>query len=244
MAEAVRETAPVIISRSVPGMQHQILLEMLGLSVTGQMSAGDLVVGCGTLALALFTFLSVRAARAGLDAQDAPMVIGVHVPDDSPIAGQFAPFSFSPPFAGRLPDGYSPQFVLRLWNVGRGPALIRDVQLNLAGHKALGPLPSQLIINPGGVFDGTWATFSVPPTAADGDLAGTLRITYAHSNGVTFQTTSRVEMRAGALNVRTIDRGKVSRRAHGALRSPARIPAWSASEAYLVTLRSWRRSRR
>lgn len=229
-------------------LQESLPLGIIGLHVTGQMTVGEIAVAVGTLALAFFTFRSVRVARAHMDAQDAPLIIAAPVPANSPIVGQFAPFEFDPPFAGLLPDGYSPRFALRLRNVGRGPALVRDVRLRLDGRDALGPLLSQVIIEPDGVFDATWAAFSAPAAICDAGTSGRLSIVYASSGGSTFQTASAVDMRARALHVTTIDRRKLGRRGRRRLRACARssrlLPAWSPSEAYLKTLRSWRRSRR
>src|SRR5450755_2351102 len=125
----------------------------LGLHLTGDLTAGDLLVGLGTLMLALLTYLSVRVARSSLEAQDAPLLIGAHVPADSPVAQQLSvpPFqqqlSFEPPFAGLLPEGYSPSFLMRLWNVGRGPAVVQDVRLKVGNREALRPMPSHIIVN-------------------------------------------------------------------------------------------------
>lgn len=183
----------------------------LGLHVSNQLTAGDLVVGGGTLLLAVFAFLSVRVAGATVEAQDAPLLIGANVPADSPVAKNYAGQSWDPPFAGALAEGSPLAFAMRLWNVGRGPAVVRDVRLEIDGRDALRPLPSHVIVNAGGVHDGVWKEFAVAKDRRSADLTGTLQIIYAHPNGRLLVTVSRVEMRDRALYVRTIRRHKVRR---------------------------------
>ena len=184
---------------------------VLGLHVSNQLTAGDVLVGGGTLLLGAFAFLSVRVAGATVEAQDAPLLIGANVPTDSPVAKACGGQSWDPPFAGALAEGNALGFAMRLWNVGRGPAVVRDVRLEIEGKEALRPLPSHVIVNAGGVHDGVWTEFAVAKDKRDADLTGTLRMIYAHPNGRLLVTVSRVEMRGRALYVRTIRRHKVRR---------------------------------
>ena len=119
-------------------------------------------MGVGTLLLALLTYFAVRVARASVVAADAPLVIGAHVPETTEVAEKLGAANFMPPFAGLLPDGFQakgadgPAFVMRLWNVGRGPAVIRDVRLKIAEDDALKRLPRHVIVDAPGVHDATW----------------------------------------------------------------------------------------
>lgn len=188
----------------------------LGLHLSGQLTAGDLLVGVGTVLLAVFAYRSVRVASASVEAQDAPLVIGANVPQSSPVASQCPGQSFDPPFAGALPDGGQLAFVMQLWNVGRGPAVVQDVRLVIEHAEVLRPFPSHVIVHPGGVHDGVWTAFDVPEDKHAADLTGTLRIIYAHPNGKLLETVSRVDLHQRGLYVRTIRRRKVHRRPKGA----------------------------
>lgn len=184
----------------------------LGLHVSNQLTAGDLVVGVGTLLLAVFAYLSVRVARLSVEAQDAPLLISANVPASSPVAQRCADQCFDPPFAGALPDNGELAFMLRLWNVGRGPAVVRDVRLEIEGKEVLHPMSSHVIVNAaGGVHDAVWTSLAVPVDKRDTDLDGTLRIIYAHPNGGLLMTKSRIDMHERSLYVRTIRRHKVHR---------------------------------
>jgi hypothetical protein len=181
----------------------------LGLHVSNQLTAGDLLVGIATLLLAGFAYLSVRAARLTVEAQDAPLVIGANVPASSSIAKDCPDQSFDPPFAGVLADGGQLAFVMKLWNVGRGPAVVQDVRLVIEGAEVLRPFPSHVIVPVGGVYDGVWSVFQLPEAERDADLSGTLRIIYTHPNGRLLQTVSRVDLHERGLLVRTIRRHRV-----------------------------------
>jgi hypothetical protein len=207
----------------VPHVSHHATF--LGLHVTGDLTAGDVLVGVGTLLLALLAYLSVRVARASMVAQDAPLVIGAHVPAETEVAQKYAGLGFDPPRAGLLPDGYFPSFVMRLWNVGRGPAVVQDVRLDFGSGDALRPMPSHVIVDAGRAFDGVWTSLDVAEDQRDAELTGTLRIIYSHPNGDLLETVSRVDLRGRALFFRTILRRTGRRRPKGAgPRQPAEPP--------------------
>ena len=178
----------------------------VGLHLVDQLTVGDLVVGCGTVLLALLTYFVVRVARHTLVAHDAPLVIGANVPSDTEIASRFQGFAFDPPFAGLLPDGYSPSFVMRLWNVGRGPGVVQDTRLDLGHGDALGPMPSHAVVHAGQVRDESWLDLSLPTDEKDSRYVGRLRIIYAHPNRQLFETISAVELSQRRLYGRTIRR--------------------------------------
>jgi hypothetical protein len=192
------------------------------IDVTRQMTAGDLLVGVGTLALAGLTYLSVRVARRSLEAADAPLVIGSHVPKDSQglediIKQPAAAALFKLPFAGLLPpeielkDRPGRLFVMRLWNVGRGPAVLKDVRLTLGKDDVLGTTLSDVVVTAGGVSDQSWAKVDLPAT--DGALIGSLRIIYEHPDGRLLHTEQEVELEDSRLYFRTIKRKRARRRA-------------------------------
>ena len=190
------------------------------IDVTRQMTAGDLLVGVGTLALAGLTYLSVRVARQSLEAADAPLVIGAHVPKDSQglediIKQPAAAAVFKLPFAGlltpeiQLKDHPGRLFVMRLWNVGRGPAVLKDVRLRLGKDDMLGTTLSD-VVPAGGISDQSWASVNLP--AAGGALTGSLRIIYEHPDGRLLQTEQEVELDHSRLYFRTIKRKRAPRR--------------------------------
>lgn len=187
----------------------------LGVHVTPDMTAGDLVVGVGTLLLALLTYFAVRVARASVVAADAPLVIGAHVPETTELAEQLGAANFMPPFAGLLPDGFGakgadgPAFVMRLWNVGRGPAVLRDVRLRMDKKDVIRVPPRHVIVDSSGVHDAVWTSLDVPAARRDERHTGTLHLIYAHPNGSLFETASEVELHKRALYFSTIKRRKV-----------------------------------
>jgi hypothetical protein len=173
---------------------------LLGLHVSSEMTAGDLIVGTGTLALAAFTLWlafstrsSARAAERAIDESDMPFVLPTPVPRED-TTGQ-------PVSAGQLWDdlmqaltpveirkvlwGGQDQLLIRLWNVGAGPAIVRDVRLQAQGSAAdLLDLPPREI--PVGVNQA--ADTHVPLHSWPQDCAVALRVYYSHSNGKTYVT--------------------------------------------------------
>lgn len=111
-------------------------LLLVSVSVTGAMTLGEIFVAVGTLALAIFTWRLAKATssqlaltRRGLDlaresneASDRPWVIP------------------SPDESGRLQillDVTPPKLAFRLWNVGRGPAIVTEILLRHADGSEL-----------------------------------------------------------------------------------------------------------
>lgn len=100
--------------------------------VSSQMSAGDLLVGAGTLLLAAFTALlalrtsrqvkltkeSLRLSRESIEALDRPFVIATPN-EDHRVLG----------FIEAGPEHPGVRFAYRLWNIGKGPAIVTDVSL-------------------------------------------------------------------------------------------------------------------
>jgi hypothetical protein len=175
------------------------------------MKAGDLVVGGGTILLALLTYLSVRVARASLEAQDAPLVIGAPVPFSSSLAEQIIGLSFDPGRTGFLPDGYEPAFVMRLRNIGRGSAMIRDVRLLLDGADALPLIEEHVVVDPNDVYDAAWPSCAVPSECREDDFSGTLWLFYCHPNGRLLQTVTAVTIKHRELSFLGVEKQPVRR---------------------------------
>jgi hypothetical protein len=73
---------------------------------------------------------------------------------------------------------------MRLWNVGRGPAVVRDVRLRMGKKNVLKPMPRHAIVDTHspGIYDATWTSLDVPADQRDVKHTGTLHIIYAHPN--------------------------------------------------------------
>jgi hypothetical protein len=172
-------------------------------SFDDSVTLGDALVAGGTLALAGVTFwlawqtrrevrasmTSIELAREGIEAQDMPFVIAAANPDqardlDTTVSYLRMWWRFSP-------DGdYVLQ--LRLWNIGRGPAIARDVRLQAGGRDVLRPRTAEegeIVIGPNQVHDLTLAVDGGEPPLGD-DLRGAMRIYYGHIGGTEYMTNS------------------------------------------------------
>jgi hypothetical protein len=189
------------------------------------MTAGDLLVGLATLVLVFFTYRAVRVSRQSVEAADAPLLIGAHVPKDSTGLEEIinvhegaTPLAFEPPFAGLVPyeikttEGPRSVVVMRLWNVGRGPAVLKDVRLDLTEGDVLGTTASDVIVTPNGFSDQSWVNLTLPDDVNQTTRGGQLRILYEHPNGHLLQTLQNIEMQSGKLYFRTIKRKRAQRR--------------------------------
>jgi hypothetical protein len=122
------------------------------LHITPDMTVGDLVVGAGTLALAVFTLWlaistrqSARAAERAVDASGMPFVLPTPVPPEQPTGGTSLSArqmwdelmqALTPVEIRKVLHGGQDQVLIRLWNVGAGPAVVRDVRLRVVGQDA------------------------------------------------------------------------------------------------------------
>jgi hypothetical protein len=174
-------------------------LALLDIDWKSDLTAGDAVVGFGTLLLAVGTFSlawitrrdvasterELALTKQSVDALDMPYVIGVPNPK---LGG------------GIVLDE---KLRIRLWNIGKGPALVEAVSLSSIAE------PFQLIAEP-------FLTAELPIQAGEvrdeefdaesGVRAGirVLRITYRHSNGERYETCSEVEIDGGNQQVRCV----------------------------------------
>lgn len=118
------------------------------------LTAGEAAVALGTGALAIFTYVlarrtgkavatgdtSIAIAKASLDvarqalaAGDRPWVIATPVPPAPPFLADVHVADYDLGGLGFVLADGSWQFRCRLWNIGRGPAIVRDVGLELEG---------------------------------------------------------------------------------------------------------------
>jgi hypothetical protein len=167
---------------------------------------GDALVAAGTLALAVVTFWlawqtrreigvsmkSIDLAREGIDSQDMPFVIAVPNPNqshdlDTTVNG-------SRLWWGLDPDG---KWVLRvrLWNIGKGPAIVRDVRLRFVMREFLDARTAdvgEIVIGPGQAHDFTLPVEDGKPTLppAGKDVTCVMRIYYSHIGGAEYMTAS------------------------------------------------------
>src|SRR5207237_8297520 len=85
-------------------------------------------------------------------------------------------------------DVYSLQ--VRLWNIGKGPAIVRDVRLQVDEEDILKVRSGrfgEIVIAPGGVYDTSLGLEAEPP---EDERLGSLRIYFAHTSGSEHMTRS------------------------------------------------------
>lgn len=172
-------------------------------SFNDSITLGDALVAGGTLALAAVTFwltwqtrrevgMSIRSielSREGIEAQDMPFVIAVANPDQSRNLDTTVSYL-------RLWWGFSPDgdwlLQVRLWNLGRGPAIARDIRLQAGGRDILDARTAEegeIVIGPNQVHDLMLPVADGDPPLGD-DLRGAMRIYYGHIGGTEYMTTS------------------------------------------------------
>ena len=160
------------------------------------LSLGDAIVGFGTLTLAAVTMWlawqsrrevqvsaqSIDLTREGIEAQDMPFVIAVPEPEqvrslDATKNSSWMWWSWQ-----GEDDVYSLQ--ARLWNIGKGPAIVRDVRLQVGEEDVLKVRSGrfgEIVIAPGAVYDTSLGLESSKPP--DEERLGLLRVYFAHSSG-------------------------------------------------------------
>jgi len=173
-------------------------------SFDDSVSLGDALVAAGTLALAMVTFWlawqtkrevgistrSIDLAREGIEAQDMPFVIPTANPEQSRELDTTV--SMLRLWWGFDPDGGDYLLQIRLWNIGRGPAIARDVRLQVGTRDLLGARQAnegEIVIAPNQVYDFTLAVPGGDPPLEE-DLRGAMRIYYGHTGGSEYMTNS------------------------------------------------------
>lgn len=162
------------------------------------MSAGDLLVGAGTLLLAVFTAWlafrtsrqvkltkeSIGLSRESIEALDRPFVIAT--PNEHHrVLG----------FVEPGPEHPGVRFAYRLWNIGKGPAIVTDVSLSdpSTGREYLTEAEK------------VQRAVAVPPAGRDelSLLAGgppgvgaklRLRVSYDSASGLNYRTESSIDV--------------------------------------------------
>ncbi len=193
---------------------------MLGIVLSGELSIGELIVGLGTLALAFFTWQlalrtreevtkteeSLRLTREGIEAQDMPYVI------PSP----------NPAFHDRIVialDSGELKLSVRLWNIGKGPAMVTEMSLRTGDGDVLAPLDAQIPVATGQAHDRYVTLSDQLSKLGVSTWSGELLILYAHASGEQYVTVSKVDVERGVVTCRDY----------------RRAPAWGVEGA-------WRRS--
>jgi|GEM_PF-3840195 len=164
----------------------------ISLQVTDEMTAGELLVGIGTLALALFTAwlakrtsrevqlneISLALTRESIEALDRPFVIAT--PNEN-----YAALAFLEP--GPVHPGM--RFAYRLWNIGKGPAIVEHVSLKEGtGRELLIDSFERAISAPGVRDELNSLKEGIPGVGAQLSL----QIHYRSAAGRTYTTVSRL----------------------------------------------------
>jgi hypothetical protein len=85
-------------------------------------------------------------------------------------------------------------FVFRLWNMGKGPAIVTGVFFDYHNRQLLAEPEREILIHaPDGASDQRWPLES-PQQPPESNSDGLLRITYRDSAGVQYRTSCRVEV--------------------------------------------------
>jgi hypothetical protein len=178
------------------------VLDCLGVVFQWEINLGDLVVGGGTLALAAFTFTLARRARESVEAIDMPFVIAT--PREGYAALQFElvyPTESDRGGGQQTIEGAAPEsrwFQLRLWNMGKGPAMVSDVQLQVRNASLLEPLDLQIPVSAGQGHDlGIPLAADYPDDGLPEGTQGTLTIYFSHAGGMRLKTTCDIDLRCG-----------------------------------------------
>jgi hypothetical protein len=180
----------------------------LGIDLTGHMSAGDLLVGLGTLALAGttawlahrtsqevgLTETSVFLTRESIEAIDRPFVVPTPHRDHAGRGIEFEEGEFS----YDDPDQVLRQwhFYLRLWNIGKGPAIVDSLEL-INGEREFLSEAERLLEVPVGAGEASDQAAMAPHGPPEADATLMLRVCYRSGSGRRYSTTSTIRTLAG-----------------------------------------------
>jgi hypothetical protein len=163
--------------------------------LSGDLTLGDLLVGVGTLVLAAFTYLLALRARQQVEESGQEIVTsreGLEVARES-IEAADRPFVIPTPMPGSsgIELRANSELTIRLWNLGRGPAIVSDVQLELGDHEVLTSLGGFIPIHAGGAADQALRLRGpVNDLIGRGELGdhGTLRVFYNSASATSYMT--------------------------------------------------------
>jgi hypothetical protein len=172
-------------------------LDSATLYISGEASLGDLLVAFGTLLLAVFTYLLARRTNHAVGVSEQ----GVALNRES-IEASERPFLIATPDANHSLLGFTEpgsehpgwRFIYRLWNLGRGPAIVDGMSLiDIAtGYEYLTTdeqMERPVAMNPP-VYDGLSRLSANIPPAPSSNLI--LRISYRSASGQHYVSTSTV----------------------------------------------------
>jgi hypothetical protein len=174
-------------------------------------TAGELFVGVGTLALAAFTAWlanrtsqevditrrSVEAAEEGVRAQDRPFMVAIRGSDQTAIQFITRFEEYGVEQAELPPESWA--FVFRLWNMGKGPAIVSDVLFeDVDGRQVLAETGLEVLVAAPGEIEQR-RELSAPQRVPKPGTTCTLWITYRDAAGVKYETRSQVEVDQGGV---------------------------------------------
>jgi hypothetical protein len=215
----VRSTRRVRVSQRLPTVLP------IGLEFNDAFSFGELIVGLVTLglagatvSLAFSTRKSAKAAEEAVERAEEPYVVATRIPR----GGDLRPGVM----AGEI-RRWNDNLQLRLWNIGSGPAIVREVHLRSHERQdgsdvilAEG-LPAHLPIAAGKHED----VSDLSALRWRNQRTGVLQIDYDHSNGHRYVTESEVTIKDDIVRCLTYPR-RMAERSNGA-RPPWTDRPWS-----------------
>jgi hypothetical protein len=181
-----------------PAYSRRVFSAFLGITVDYKLTLGDAIVGAGTLLLAVFTGWlawqtrrevkktdqSIALARESIEAQDMPYVIVM--PQDRSTIEITGPHDVPPRWLLKV----------RLWNIGRGPAIVGDIRIASEpdGAELVDYQWAQRPVAAGGKRDSALGFAGPSDDFEDAEGTLTLRVYYRHASGARYMTTSRLEV--------------------------------------------------
>jgi len=170
------------------------------ITLSDTLTLGDLIVGVGTLALAVFTAwlgfstrAAARASQAAVEASEEPFVIATPTDDIKKMKltrmeGQ-QPRGTAPPFEIHRTGEAGAHFVrLKLWNIGSGPAIVENVELTRGNERFLDGLAHFQPVGAGQAADIEVGSSAWPVSSR----AATLTIDYTRASGLAYRTRQEV----------------------------------------------------
>jgi hypothetical protein len=192
-----------------------VLATLLHLSWNGEIGAGDALVGAGTLGLAWFTWRLARQTQAdvatsqrAIEAADMPYVIAV------PVASRLVSEGAGKGHMGFVTPAQGPVVVeMQLENIGKGPAVVVDVRLQIGPFGDVTAIPDQpQPLGAGRIADIRLQAFQNHEELRHPDhpgfSAGMMRIYYTHASGTLYQTASAVDLEGTYLRCLSFIRGQ------------------------------------